>query len=394
MTRARMAAALAAALGAFALAAAPAGAQVDYTNWTIERWIDNAVDVKWSPDGSHITFTRKVALGGKQYEHIFRANRDGSEPVDLMPDWKSQNSTADWSGDGQKIVWVSDRDEAFNVGGSGGGPGVNLWVMDADGSRKTRLTTTTPGGTNYRPYWSHEERRLLWTQAWWRSDQENFRWAVHVADYVDDANGGHLENQRTINPRDTAFYESAEWDYDDSKVLFSSTRSNSGNYELYRHDLATGAEERLTNHPEIDISGHPSPDGRFIAFTSSRDDHSAWSWYTDASWDLNIPPLVDNFAIITANTAIAWIQPVNPQGTDIYLMKRDGSGVTRITEWENQVGGGMPNWAPDGCHISTAPAIAEKIAGQRDLIDTTKQVRNAYLVTFAGCPGLESGVTP
>jgi Tol biopolymer transport system component len=362
--------------------------QPDYTSWTIERWIDNAIDVKWSPDGSRISFTRKVDIGGTKYEHIFTANRDGSNPVDLMPDWKSQNSTADWSGDGEKLVWVSDNGEAFNVGGAGGGPGVNLWVMDPDGSRKTKLTTTTPGGTNYRPYWSHNGRRLLWTQAWWRTDQENFRWAVHVADYVDDENGGHLENQITVNERDTAFYESAEWDYDDSKVLYSSMKSNSGNYELYRLDLTTGEEERLTYHPELDISGHPSPDGRWIAMTSSRDDHSTWSYYTDASWDLNIPPLLDNIAIITLNTAVAWLQPVNPQGTDIYLMKRDGSGVTRITEWQNQVGGGMPNWAPDGCHISTAPAIAQRIADQRDLIDTRTQVRNAYLVTFAGCPAL------
>jgi Tol biopolymer transport system component len=379
-------------LAAAGLAAPAAQAQTDYTSWTIERWIDNAIDVKWSPDGSRVTFTRKVTIDGSNFEHIFVADGDGSNPVDLMPDSKSQNSTADWSGDGEKIVWVSSEGEAFNVGGAGGGPGVNLWVMDADGSDKTKLTTTTPGGTNYRPYWSHSGRRLFWTQSWWRTSEENFRWALHVADYVDPdgsgPDGGRLENQRTVNERDTAFYESAEWDVDDSSVLYSSMKSNSGNYELYRLDLATGDEERLTYHPELDISGHPSPDGRWIAMTSSRDDHSTWSYYTDASWDLNLPPLLDNILIITLNTAVAWLQPVNPQGTDIYLMKRDGSGVTRITQWEDQVGGGMPNWAPDGCHISTAPAIAQRIAGQRDLIDTRTQVRNAYLITFGGCPPL------
>lgn len=389
MTSIRTRIALASVLAALGMAAAPAAhAGVDYTQWSTERFMDNAIDVKWGHDNGRMSFTRKVAVEGKNYEHIFVARADGSDPVDLMPDWKSQNSTADWSADGGKLVWVSDRDEAFDVGGSGGGPGVNLWVMNADGSAKQRLTTTTPGGTNYRPYWSHDGRRLLWTQAWWRSDQSVFRWQLHVADYVEDPDGGHLEHVQDVNQPDTAFYEGASWDVGDASILYSSTKSNSGNYELYRRNLATGAEDRLTNNPELDISGHPSPDGRWVAFTSSRDDHSTWSYYTDASWDLNIPPLADWFGIIVADTAIAWLQPVNPQGTDIYLMKRDGSGVTRITQWEDQVGGGMPNWAPDGCHLSTAPAIAQKIAGQRDLIDTTKQVRNAYLITFAGCPPL------
>lgn len=387
--------ALASALAALGTVAAPsARADVDYTRWTISRWIDNAIDVKWSHDGSRASFTRKVEIAGKQYEHIFVARVDGSRPVDLMPDWRSQNSTADWSADDEKLVWVSDADEAFDVGGSGGGPGVNLWVMDSDGGPKRRLTTTGPGGTNYRPYWSHEGRRLFWTQAWWRESEDDFRWELHVADYVDDADGGHLGPVTTVNGRDNAFYESASWDVGDAAVIYSSTKSNSGNYELYRHNLRTGEEQRLTHHPEIDISGHPSPDGRFIAFTSSRDDHSTWSHYTDASWDLNLPPVADNVAVMTANLAVAWMQPINPQGTDIYLMHPDGSGVTRITEWENQVGGGMPNWAPDGCHLSTAPAIAQRIAGQRDLIDTTKQVRNAYLITFDGCPALGGGATP
>ena len=385
MTRLLLAA-IAAAL--FLITAPTAGAQVDYSHWTTTHWMDNAGDIKWNHSGTRITFSREVTIGGKKYNHVWEANGDGSDPVDLMPDETSQNMTADWSADGQKIVFCSDKGEAFDVGGPGGGPGVNLWVMNADGSQRHKITTTTPGGTNYRPYWSHNGRRLLWTQAWWRTSTDDFVWQVHTGDFVDDADGGHIENIQTINPPDTAFYEGASWDVGDQAVLFSSTKSNSGNYELYRHNLATGAEDRLTRNPEIDISGHPSPDGRWIAFTSSRDDHSLWSYYTDASWDLNMPPLLDNVAVITADTAIAWIQPFHPQGTDIYLMHPDGSGVTRLTQWENQIGGGMPNWAPDGCHIATSPSLAQRIAGQEKVLDGRTQVKTAYLLTFAGCGGL------
>ena len=185
----------------------PAGAQVDYSNWTVAKWIANAADPWWSPDGQHMTLTRKVSVGGKTYDHIFLANGDGSNPVDLMPDWTSQNDTANWSADGQKIVWVSDKGAAFDIGGAGGGPGVDVWVMNADGSAKTKVTTSTPGGVNYRPYWSHNGRRLLWTQGWWQTNVNDFRWQLHTADYVDDAQGGHLENVATLNQPDTDLYE-------------------------------------------------------------------------------------------------------------------------------------------------------------------------------------------
>ena len=38
---------------------------------------------------------------------------------------------------------------------------------------------------------------------------------------------------RDVNKPDTAFSESASWDTGDGSILYSSTKSNSGNYELF-----------------------------------------------------------------------------------------------------------------------------------------------------------------
>lgn len=383
--------ALAALLAPLALPAAPAGAAQPYQDFQVTPWLEDVTDVDWSPDGAALVMTKKVDVAGKSYEHIFRAAANGSGPVDLMPDWASNNGTAVWSADGAKIAWVSDATHAFDIGGAGGGPGVDLWIMDADGTHKHQLTFAGTGGTSFRPRWSHSGRRLFWTQAWWRVDGTIFRWELKVADLVGDADGSHLEAARVINPRvdDTAFYESADFTRDDTGVYYTGTTDNSGNYELYRYDFADAAVTRLTRDPELDESAHVSPDGSRLAFISSRDNHSTWSTYEDVSWDADMPPVADDHAVIIANTAIAWLQPINPQGTDIYLMKPDGSGVMRLTQLsDEQVGGGVPAWHPDGCHLATTAFITPNVNEHPRITDVTKKRSITQLITFSPCAPL------
>lgn len=67
-------------------------------------------------------------------------NPDGCRQTNLAPstanDWG-----ATWSGDGSQIVFVSNRD----------GGDEELYVMNADGSGQTRLTTAA--GLDWHPAW-------------------------------------------------------------------------------------------------------------------------------------------------------------------------------------------------------------------------------------------------
>ncbi|MCK6580090.1 MAG: protein kinase [Anaerolineae bacterium] len=89
-------------------------------------------------------------------------------------------------------------------------------------------------------------------------------------------------------------------------VVFFADRG--GNFDLYRLDLTTRLETRLTSDAASDIYGAVSPDGGRIAFQSDRD---------------------GDF--------------------DIYVMDIDGAGVTRLTD--NTVNDRIPAWSPDGEHI-------------------------------------------
>ena len=106
------------------------------------------------------------------------------------------------------------------------------------------------------------------------------------------------------------------------KVVFSSDRS--GGYEIHVMKAGGGGIARLTSAPGDDDSPAWSPDGSRIVFTSTRDH-------------------------LEAGTG---------QGTtEVYVMKADGSGQTRLTSNASQDWG--PRWSPDGKRIAFASNLTE-----------------------------------
>jgi TolB protein len=86
----------------------------------------------WSPDGQWIVFMRG-AKGPHPVDDVYvqmdiwRIRPDGSGLTQLT-DAYLRNMTPVWTADGQRIVFVSDRDG-----------GLRLYVMNADGSHQHRI---------------------------------------------------------------------------------------------------------------------------------------------------------------------------------------------------------------------------------------------------------------
>jgi dipeptidyl aminopeptidase/acylaminoacyl peptidase len=99
----------------------------------------------FSPDGSKIAFTSRRD-GNTE---IYVMNPDGTDQTDLcnLPGGDSQPN---WSPDGTQIAW---RRSGLTVPESG-----DVWVMNADGSSKTQLTTDP---ADLRPAWSPSGTKIV-----------------------------------------------------------------------------------------------------------------------------------------------------------------------------------------------------------------------------------------
>lgn len=110
----------------------------------------------WSPDGSKIAFQAgRAGLG----TDIYVANADGSGVTRLTPGNGRSNAAPAWSPDGSKIAFQSNLHQAVVLGSPIAE--YELYVMDADGSNRTRLTFD--GGANSqieKPTWSPDGSQI------------------------------------------------------------------------------------------------------------------------------------------------------------------------------------------------------------------------------------------
>lgn len=143
----------------------------------------------WSPDGTRIAFSR---IGPGSDNEIYVINADGTGSTQLTNNTVQDEYPA-WSPDGTKIVFnrsspgaafytinPDGTGESLLVANSGGRPdwsplgdkiayqSVDIWVMAADGTGATPVTTDPPthccDQSAYAPSWSPDGTRILFTQ--------------------------------------------------------------------------------------------------------------------------------------------------------------------------------------------------------------------------------------
>ncbi len=156
--------------------------------------------------------------------------------------------------------------------------------------------------------------------------------------------------QLTDDPDDDT---SPTWSPDGLKVAFVSYRD--GNAEIYVVETAGGEAVNLTQNPAKDWTPAWSPDGEWIAFASLRDslywelylmrpdgsDVTRLTWWDDAS-DLRPSWAPDGKRLAFASK--------RDGNWELYVVNRDGSGLTRLTD--HPADDTSPAWSPDGTRIA------------------------------------------
>jgi TolB protein len=139
-------------------------------------WKENIL-ANWSPDGSKIAFTSKKLMGWQ----VHAMNADGSDEKQLTKE--SGSCRPHWSPDSKKIAYVSNH---------GDGKG-DIWLMDPNGSNKTRVTTDP--NYDYHPSWSPDGTKIVYANT---PDKKRGNWELYIIN-VDGTNPVRLTNSEGID---------------------------------------------------------------------------------------------------------------------------------------------------------------------------------------------------
>jgi TolB protein len=232
-------------------------------------------------ENGKIAFTR-WAENSCAWPQIYTVNADGADETNLTGAAGGQNTAPDWSPDGAKIAFASNRGfgcrfqyDVYTMNSDGssqtrvGSGGLPSWspdgtriafaqqgsikTMNADGSGIRTLTSGSGGFDDGNPAWSPDGTRIAFDRQELVCDEwENCIWLL-VGIFVINADGTNL--REVVHEA----HGPVDWSPDGSKLVF-------GGGELWTVHPDGSNKTALTQFPTSDKEPAFSPDGRKIVF--------------------------------------------------------------------------------------------------------------------------------
>ena len=137
------------------------------------------------------------------------------------------------------------------------------------------------------------------------------------------------------------------------KIVFMSSRD--GPYDIFLMNADGSGQTKLTNLPVWNDTPVWSPDGTLIAWSHSRDENGGiYRMNSDGSGQINLTPGVFGYEPSWSPNGyqIAFSAVAQTDGfysEQIFVLNRDGSGLTRLTQ--TKATSFNPHWSPDGSKL-------------------------------------------
>ncbi len=289
-----------------------------------ELWLRHAL----AAQKSRIVF---ATLRFDNYEiHVMDADGTNQENLTNHP---VDDMDPDWSPDGTKIAFVSNRDLGVD----------QIYVMDADGTNQIRLTYGPRRKQD--PDWSPDGGKIAFTVLQdWKDD-----WFPHIA--VMDANGNNRERfeNHAMQP---------SWSPDGKQIAFVSWRD--GGNEIYMIGADGEGLERVTDDVPSQQNPTFSPDRGRIGYWAFQDAGFSHIYVVGADGD-NLKRLTHNQVHHYYPTwspdgkTIAYANSNNNKnfflGSKIHLMTVDGKYLKQLSDDHNGIDY-QPDFSPVGQDIS------------------------------------------
>jgi Tol biopolymer transport system component len=234
------------------------------------------------------------------------------------------------------------------------GPEAGLYVMNPDGTQVRRLTSEK---VDTHPAWSPDGSRIAFVRGFWDPDAGIYVMDVDGSDLHRITNGGWGDDRPEIDPA---------WSPDGTRIAFAQEGSNT---DIYTVSPDGSGLARLTDGPLMEYQPAWSPDGSRIAFVgynmaAGGQPPSSVRLYVmnaDGTGVTELGPKnvdgpswsPDGSEIAYVDTASGWIMAI----------RMDGSGERRIVDVAELVGGAQlvndVAWSPDGTKLAFSAGPAD-----------------------------------